>query len=171
MGLYETSKFGNGVLVGSGGNVVSNVHNQFGSRDSGQTVGSFKTEGAEEHLSFNVTGEMLQRGGTDEILVPLVIPGGFVFTSVYVRTLEAFVLGGTTPTILIGTQGSEVTNGFVISEAQAETPGTYDVTATKVGTWAAPINVGTTVGIALGGTLPTVTAAGKLEVIVKYTRP
>lgn len=168
---YETSRFGNGVLVGSGGNVVQNVHNNYGDRDSGETVGVFKTEGGEYELTLNITGEMLNRGGTDEILVPPVIKGGFKIEAVYARVTEVFVASGTTPTVEVGTQGTEVTNGFNLSEAQLEALGTYDLTSTLGGTWAAPINVDTTVGIALGGTLPVVTDAGSVDIIVKYTRP
>jgi len=166
----ETSKFGNGVLVGSGGNVVQNVHNTYADRKSGETIGVFKTEGGENQVSINITGEELLRGGTDEFLVPIVLPLGAVITQVYVQVKEAFVLTGTTPTILIGTQGSEVTNGFVISEAQAEAIGTYDVTATKTGTWAAPVAAAITVGVALGGTTPVVTNVGKMDILFKYNK-
>jgi hypothetical protein len=166
----EVSKFGNGVLVGSGGNVVQNVHNTYADRKSGETIGVFKTEGAEFQVSISLTGEQLLRGGTDEFLVPVVLPVGAVITQVYVQTKQAFVLGGTTPTILVGTQGSEVTNGFVISAAQAQTIGTYDVTATKTGTWNAPVAAAITTGVALGGTLPTVTSVGKLEILFKYNK-
>jgi hypothetical protein len=81
---------------------------------------------------------------------------------------EAFVIGGTTPAIVIGTEGSEATNGFVISEAQGEATGTYDVSGTLTGTWAAPLAAATTVGIDMSGTSPTVTDAGLAEVVVKY---
>lgn len=171
MAGFETSKFGNGVLTGSGGNVVQNVHNYFGTRDSGGVVGVFKTEGAENQLAFNVTGEMLNRGGVDEILVPPVLKGGFVISDVYAVVTEVFVVGGTTPALEIGTQGSEVTNGFTVTEAQLEALGTYDLTAALSGTWAAPINADTTVGIALSGTTPTVGLGGKMDIIVKYTKP
>ena len=165
---YEISKFGNGVLVGSGGNVTSNVHNHFGVRDSGQTVGVNNTYGDEIELRFNVTGEMLNRA--NEILVPPVLKAGFKVEAVYARVTEVFVVTGTTPTVEIGTQGTEATNGFNLSEAQLEALGTYDLTSTLGGTWAAPINADTTVGIALGGTTPAVTNAGKVDIIVKLTR-
>jgi hypothetical protein len=96
------------------------------------------------------------------------LPAGAVVKNVYVEVQEAFVLGGTTPTILLGTDTSEVTNGFVISEAQAEAVATYDVTGTLTGTWAAPLAAETTVGLAMGGTSPTSTTAGKAKVIVEY---
>lgn len=171
MGNYETSKFGNGVLVGSGGNVTSNVHNYYGDRDSGQTVGLNNTGGSQElELTFNITGQMINRGGTDEILVPPTLKAGFKVEAVYARVTEVFVVGGTTPTLEIGTQGSEATNGFNLSEAQLEALGTYDLTSTLGGTWAAPINADTIVGMAPGGTLPTFTDVGKVDIIVKLTK-
>jgi len=169
---FEVAKFGNGVLVGSGGNVVQNVHTKFEGRNLGETVGVYHSQDGETQVSMTITGEQLVRdvASNDAFLVPLILPVGAVIETVYVQVKEAFVLGGTTPTILIGTQGTEVTNGFVITEAQAEAIGTYNVTASKTGTWASPVATAITVGVALGGTLPTVTAAGSLDVIVKYTK-
>ena len=167
---FETSKFGNGVLVGSGGNVVQNVNNYFESRDSGETVGVKKTEGSFNELTLQLTGTQIKRGGTAEFLVAPVLKAGFKITGVYARVTEAFVVTGTTPALEIGTQGSEVTNGFTITEAQLEALGTYDLTSALSGTWAAPINADTTVGIALSGTTPAVTDAGKIEIVVTYVK-
>lgn len=169
---YETAKFGNGVLVGSGGNVKQNVHTSYNTFPLGQQLGVNHSDTAETQITATITGEQLVRdvASNDAFLVPIVLPVGAVLGDVIVQVKEVFVLGGTTPTILIGTQGSEVTNGFVISEAQAEAVGTYNVTATKTGTWASPIATAATVGVALGGTTPTVTSAGRLDVIVKYTK-
>lgn len=169
---YEISKFGNGVAVGSGGNVNGNVHNRYNGQKLGEQAGVNHSDNAVTEITATITGEQLVRDVDtgDAFLVPLVLPVGAVLGDVIVQVKEAFVLGGTTPTILIGTQGSEVTNGFVISEAQAEAVGTYNVTATKTGTWASPIATAATVGVALGGTTPTVTAAGRLDVYVKYTK-
>lgn len=96
------------------------------------------------------------------------IPAGSVIRQVLVEVVEAFALGGTTPTFLIGTDGSEVTNGLVISEAQAEAVATYDVTATLTGTWDALLAAETTIGVALGGGSPTVTAVGHIVLKISY---
>lgn len=169
---FEFTPFGNGVLVGSGGNVVTKVHNKFQGRELGEQNGVYNSVNNETQVSLTITGAQLVRdvATNDAFLVPVVLPVGAVLGDVIVQVKEAFVLGGTSPTILIGTQGTEVTNGFVISKAQAEAVGTYNVTATKTGTWASPIAAAATVGAALGGTTPTVTNAGKLDVIVKYTK-
>lgn len=167
----ETTPFGNGVLVGSGGNVTTNVHNTFAGREIGENTGVYSVDGSNYEVSMTVTGVQISRdvAGGDAFLVPVDLPVGAVLGDVIVQVKEVFALGGTTPTILIGTVTSEVTNGFVISEAQAEAVGTYNVTSTKTGTWAAPIAVAAEVGVALGGTTPTVTEAGEMDIVIKYT--
>lgn len=169
---FENTPFGNGVLVGSGGNVVTKVHNNFAGRELGEQVGVNHSDTAETQITMTITGKQLTRDVAtgDAFLVPIKLPVGAVLGDVIVQVKQAFALGGTNPTILIGTQGSEVTNGFVISEAQAEAIGTYNVTSTKTGTWASPIAAEATVGVALGGTTPTVTTVGRLDILVKYTK-
>ena len=142
------------------------VSNHYGPRDTGNTVGVIKTEGRSEEVSVNFDAAVVAAGGPT--MFDVVLPASACVEEVYVEVTEAFALGGTTPTILIGTDGSEATNGVVVSKAKAEAVGTYK--ATLVGTWAAPIAVDTTVGITLGGTSPTITDAGKAKVIVRYTK-
>lgn len=167
---YYTSPFGNGVLVGSGGNVTSNVHNQFGSRDTGGTQGVAKVEGITEQLIFNVDTTDFNDG--IDSLVAYVIPAGAVIKAAYVDVEVAAAMTGTTPTVLIGTSGSEATNGLVLSEAIVEGTGTSNVTSTLAGTWDAevPLAADTTIGVALGGTTPTVADGGKIRVTIVYDR-
>lgn len=172
---FEKSKFGNGVAVGSGGNVNNqdgDPHNSFGTRLIGQQLGVDHSDTAVTEITATITGEQLVRDAStnDAFLTQLKIPVGAVITRVIVQTKVAFNLGGTTPTILIGTEGSEVTNGFPITEAQAETVGTYDLTAARTGTWNAPFAAVATVGVALGGTTPTVTTAGRMDVLIAYVK-
>lgn len=163
---YEQAKFGDGSGTGSG-NVTTAVSNHYGPRDAGKTVGRIFTEGVKRELSLDIDGDMAS-AESFALLLANTLPAGSVITEAYVEVTEAFVLGGTTPTILIGTATSEVTNGLVISEAQAEAVGTYDVTGTLTGTWASPLAAETTVGLALGGTSPTSTSAGKARVVIRY---
>ena len=145
-----------------------NVHNHYGPRPVGGAKGVYRTEGSENELTIVVTGETIN--STFEL--PVDIPAGAVVTKATAHVTEAFVLGGTTPTILFGTSGSEVTNGGVISEAQAEATGYYDVTASLTGTWdaEAAFAAKTSVGVALGGTTPTADAsAGRVVIVVKYS--
>lgn len=145
-----------------------NVNNHYGPRESGKTVGVVKTEGRVYEASIYIDSETISNGGP--LLVDLKLPDSAIIEDAYVEVTEAFALTGTSPTILVGTDTSEATNGLAISEAQAEAVGTYDVTSTLTGTWASPLAAETTVGVALGGTTPAVGSAGKAKVIVRYTK-
>lgn len=162
---FETSKFGDGSAAGSG-NVVTTVNNHYGPRTSGKTQGVVKTEGTYNELTFQVDAAMVSAEAFP-LLAPK-LPAGAVIKDVTVWVEEAFALGGTTPVIEIGTEGSEATNGFTISEAQAEAAGVFSGTAALSGTWAAPLAAETTVGIDLAGTTPTVGTAGKMRVTIHY---
>lgn len=158
---YETSKFG-GLS-----NVTTTVNTHFGPRSSDGAVGVAKTEGYSNELVISFTGDDV--GNAAYPLLAPSLPAGAVIEDVILKVSEAFVLGGTTPAIEVGTETSEATNGFTISEAQAEATGTYDLTSALSGTWAAPLAAATTVGLAMSGTSPTVTSAGKAKVIVRYS--
>lgn len=143
-----------------------NVSNHYGSRDSGKTIGVVKTEGVMQELKINVDAAMM-----DAEAYPLVVPtlpAGAIIDSVYAKVTEVFIFGGTTPTILIGTETSEVTNGLVMSEAQAEALGSYDLTGTLTGTWGAPLAADTILGLAHGGSSPTNGATGKVDFVIRY---
>lgn len=163
----EQSYFGDGSATG-GGNVTTAVHNQYGPRNAGKTVGVFDTDGAIKELVIDIDGTIVGAGAYP-LLAPK-LPAGAIIEDVYLVVEEAFVLGGTTPVIDIGTEGSEATNGFTITEAQAEAAATYDLTSALSGTWAAGLAAATTVGILLGGGTPTVTSAGKARVVIRYVQ-
>lgn len=160
---FETSQFGDQV---TGANVTSDVNNHYGVRETGKTTGNIKTEGSMNELTLDVDGTMV--GNAAYTLVVPKLPAGAIIEDVYAEVSEAFVLGGTTPAIEIGTEGSEATNGFTITEAQAEAAASYDLTSALSGTWAAPLAAETTLGLALSGTSPTVTSAGKVRVVIRY---
>lgn len=163
----EQSYFGDGSAAGAG-NVTSIVHNQFGPRNAGKTVGSFSVNGALQELVIDFDGTIV--GNAAYPLIAPSLPAGAIIEDVYLVVEEVFALGGTSPAIEIGTEGSEATNGFTISEAQAEAAATYDLTSALSGTWAAGLAAATTIGIALSGTSPTVTSAGKARVVIRYVR-
>lgn len=98
----------------------------------------------------------------------LSLPKGFTWRTGITEVTEAFALGGTTPTILVGVSGSEATNFLAtVSEAQAEAVGVYNEAGG--GTLAAntPLAATSTITIVLGGTSPTVTAAGKMRISIQ----
>lgn len=144
------------------------VNNFYGPRSVGKTAGALETDGVISEYEVVVDSAMI--GGTGVQVLKL--PKGAKVHSIYAKVTEAFSLGGTNPTILIGTSTSEVTNGAVLSKAQAEAIGTYDLTSTITGTWANQLSTSalTTVGYALGGTSPTKTTAGKVKFIIRYIR-
>ena len=162
---FERAPFGDGSASGAG-NVTTAVHTHFGALDSENVQGNVKTEGKMNQLFIEVTGEDVTALAYP-LLAPI-LPAGAVIEDVYAEVTEAFVLGGTTPTILVGTETSEVTNGFVLNETQAEAAGTYDLTNTLTGTWDSPLAAATTLGLSLGGTSPTNTAAGKVRFVINY---
>jgi hypothetical protein len=145
--------------------LVNGVSNYYGARIRHEAVvGRFKTGGAEQELVFYFTG-------ANYALVSAQLPAGaYIISKPIVEIEEAFNLGGTTPTLLIGTSGSVTTNYLCsVSEANAEAIGTY-VSGAPAGTLAVEtvLAANTNLVVGLGGTSPTATAVGKAKVIVKY---
>lgn len=143
-----------------------NVPTFYGPRLSTEgLVGVLKVEGNLNQFSLEFTGQNI----TDDVwaIQTFSIPAGSKVIRAFIEVSEAFVLGGTTPTIDIGTDGSEGTNGFDLTEAQAEAVDVYEET-TFAGTWADRLVADTLVSVALGGSSPTNTAAGRAKVIIEY---
>lgn len=165
---YERSRFGDGSATGSG-NVTTAVNNHYGPRATGKTQGHIKTEGAKYELVIDLDGTMVGNGAFP-LLAPK-LPAGALITDVFADVSEAFVLGGTTPVVDVGTEGSEATNGFTFTEANLENTGTKSVTAALSGTWAAGLAAETTIGVLLGGGgANTVTSAGKVRIVIEYVK-
>jgi len=143
-----------GLIVGFGPNVSDY-----------DSVAEVDMPGLMKELRFEIDGEKFS-GGVYSFIVSKTLPVGAVPVLATIRVTEAFNLGGTTPTIQVGTSGSGAAAVFgSISEANAEAVGTYNTTVT-----ATPLT-GTTTGtlrVSLGGTTPTVTAAGKAYVTLQY---
>lgn len=142
------------------------VQSHYGARGTDDMAGTVKTEGVKRELRLVVDGTMLSNQ-----TLPVAreqIPAGAYILDAHVVVETAFALGGTTPTMVVGTDGSEATNGFSVSEANMEAAGTYEVTSFN-GTWASELAAATTVNIAMGGTSPTSTNAnGRAVVIINY---
>lgn len=148
--------------------VKRGVPNFFGPRTATEGLaGEFRTDGAVKELVLDFTGENIN----DDVYAvqTFTLPAGAKLLRAITEISEAFVLGGTTPTIDVGTDGSEGTNGFDIVEADAEAVGVY-VDTTFAGTWANRLAADTLVSVALGGASPTVTAAGRAKVVLEYVQ-
>lgn len=166
MGNYETQLFGDGVSTTR----VKDVSNHYGTRESGGTKGIVKTEGSYNEYVIDFDGaEAL--AGVFVLQTDIVLPAGSIVEDVYVEIKEAFTItSGASNTFNIGTFTTENTNGFEITEAQAEVVGTYDVTSTLQGTWAAPLAASTIIGIDDdgGGTIAT---SGRAKVLINVWSP
>lgn len=136
------------------------VNNVYGPRktDEGRS-GVINTAGVVKELEVDFRGENYS-------VVSTTIPAGALVLDGYAKVSEAFALGGTTPTLAIGTSGSAATNGVKLTEAQAEATGTYDLTPS--GTWGSVLAAATTVKVELGGTSPTIGTGGNVKVVVRY---
>lgn len=142
------------------------VANFYGPRTALEGLaGHVKTEGAKKQMVIEFAGTNINDGVMDSVVT---LPANALVVAAYADVEEAVTMTGTTPTILIGTNGSEVTNGLVISEAQAEAASVYDVTGTLTGTWAAGLTSDTAVSVTLGGTTPTITNDGRIKVVIEY---
>lgn len=163
---FESSRFG---ATTTSTAVVTQTNTHYNQRFSTRAQGVVKTEGSVNLLSVEVSGEDVSNESF--VLLAPRLPAGAKIEKVWVTVKEALTLGGTSPAISVGTEGSESTNGFDISEAQAEAAGTYDVTSTLAGTWGAPLAAETVLGIDLTGTSPTSADTGLLEFVVEYFAP
>lgn len=147
---------------------VSNHYGERGTQDGVAGGGDLPGNGAIKEAVIYIKGEDFGSGTAFD--TEYTIPAGAKFLEAYAEVTEAFVLGGTTPTINVGTNGTEATNYSIeLSEAQAEAAGSY-YNATGAGTFAAPLAAATVIGVALDGTTPTVTSAGKAKVVIRYIK-
>lgn len=148
---------------------VNNHYNARGLQDGLLAGGKLAVDGSVDEIVIYVKGSDF---GTGTDFVPAgapVLPAGAIVREVVAEVTEAFVLGGTTPTINVGTVSTEGTNYSIeLSEAEAEAIATYD--GTPAGTHAAPLAADALLGVALDGTTPTVTAAGDMKVVIRYSK-
>lgn len=143
---------------------LNGVYNYYGPRDRHEGVqGAMSTISAERELVMLFSGETY-------LTVTGALPAGAMVTgNAMVEVVEAFNLGGTTPVINVGVQGSEGTNRLAqLSEAQAEAIGTYSVASAGTLAVNTPLAAAVVLKVALGGTTPTATTAGKLKLTIPY---
>lgn len=140
-------------------------------------VGVTDQPGHERELVLVVDGEKFV-SGVYQFAESHRLPVGAIPLYAHAEVTELFVLGGTSPTIQIGSTQSTggvpnapaIASGSAaifgsLAEANAEALGTYTLSVT-----ATPLT-STTAGnlqVTLGGTSPTVTAAGKVKIVIGY---
>lgn len=143
---------------------VNGVRNMYGPRTRYEGVaGSFKTVDDERAL-------VIWFDGANYTSVTGTLPAGATITeNAIVEVNEVFNLGGTTPVINIGVSGTEGTNRVAqVSEAQAEALGTYSIASAGTLAKDTPLAAAATIKVALGGTSPTITSAGKMKLTIRY---
>lgn len=143
------------------------VRNHFGPRDRNASglKGSPKTEGRLNELVLRLNTAQVNAGDVGLA----VLPKGALVTGVVVNVITVGALAGTTPAIEIGTDGSEVTNGFSIVEAVVEAVGILAMDDTDMqGTFALPLAADTSLGVSLSGAGAALTASLDMEVIISY---
>jgi hypothetical protein len=142
-----------------------NVSNQYGARSTGLTAG---IDDDFDELTIELTGD----GLNNIFLPPVVIPKNSRMQRATLHVDQAFVLGGTAPTVQVG--GTlPGTNGITLTATDLGSVGAKDVASELTGTWATNSAAGITanerVTIALGGTSPTVTpGVGKATLWIEF---
>lgn len=139
------------------------VYNVYGPRKTAEgRSGQINTAGVVKELELDFRGDNYS-------LVSATLPAGAKVIECVADILEAFALGGTSPTLNIGTSGSAGTNyGIEISEAQAEAVNTVVYDNTAAGTWQSVLAADTTVVVGTDGTTPTVGTGGRAKVVIRY---
>lgn len=145
------------------------VNNFYGPRDTGGSVGEEHSQNSIRVLNIQITPDFLN--GT--YVPPVVFPKGAKVLRYTLRVDEAFTLGGTSPTVIIGGT-APATNGVVLSQAELQAVGSKTPASVGTGTWATTSATGATaaekVTKTLGGTAPTVTAgAGKAILTIEFS--
>ena len=139
------------------------VKNSYGPRQTAEgRSGDIRTAGVVKELEIDFRGDTYS-------YVSATLPKGAKFIEASAKIVKAFALGGTTPTINVGTSGSHGTNYAIeLSKAQAEAVGTVVYNATGAGTFASVLTADTTVVVGLDGTSPTIGTGGLAKVVIRY---
>ena len=108
---------------------LGGVHNHYGPRSTGTSVGVETSGGSGNSLSLYFTKETLE----DKFIPPVVIPKGARFTGGTLTVDEAFA--GLT-SLTFGEAGEEATNGVKLEGTALEEVGTFELDAEAVGEFA-----------------------------------
>lgn len=147
-----------------GKETVNGVTQYYGPRHRHEGVaGQHPSAGAEKEMVIHLSADTY-------LTVSGSLPAGAIITGpAMIEVEEAFALGGTTPTIAIGVDGSETTNYIaLVTEAQAEAVGTYVDASAGTLAMDTVLAAAVTISVALGGTTPTIGTAGKMKVVIPY---
>ena len=139
---------------------------QYGAREVGRAAGIIKTEGSNNELVIDLTGQLLNDG----LVLPLVVPDGSVFTGIAkLLVSEAFDLAAAS-VVEVGEQGLEATNGVSLLEVDLESTGNKDVSGALAGEWAVTSQVAGnhTVDIVFSAGSVADATVGRAKLILEY---
>lgn len=140
------------------------VNNQYNIRNTGGAVGTERSMNSIQTLTYDLTGEMLN----SPFVPPVVVPKGAKIIKVLLVVDQLFDVSAAGTVAVGGTLPA--TNGVVLTEAQLESLGAKDVTASAVGTWSAASTTGTLtaqrVSKAISGTVNA--TVGRASLVVEY---
>ena len=144
------------------------VFTQYGRRNTGGAIGVDHSQNSVHRLTVHLTGEMINSA----LIRPAVMPKGARVLRYFLDVDEAFSLGGTSPTVIVGGT-APATDGVVLTKAELEAVGSKVPASTGTGTWSTSSTTGTTanerVKEVLGGTTPTVSPTqGRATLVVEY---
>jgi hypothetical protein len=142
------------------------VNNHYGPRETGAFNGELPSKGRERELVMDINGAAVTNGGA--LLDDAILPAGADITRVYVCVTTAATSWGNADNVVdVGTDTTEATNGFTMTDTIMDTVATTDMTSELSGTWAAPLAAATTVGFAVSGTTAAM-VGGEAKLIIKY---
>lgn len=137
------------------------VHNHYGPRGTGGSLGVERSTDSKHELSFYMTAKMLNDG----FVPPVVVPKGARMLGYRVHVDEAFV--GVTA-ITVGEAEAESTNGIPLVAGDINATGSRIPTGPATGTWATNSANGTTAAKKIGFTKTGTATAGRGTLIIEY---
>lgn len=136
------------------------VHNHYGPRDTGGSVGVERSTDSVHQLSLYMTAQSLKDG----FVPPVSIPKGVLFLRAVMHVDEAFT--GVTQ-IDVGEVGKEDTNGIPLVVADLSA-GTRVPTGPSVGTWKTDSSTGTTAAAFVGIDVTGTPTAGRGTLVLEF---
>lgn len=159
-----------GTYENSAGLGVYNHYGPRGTQDGVLSGGKLPAHGSVEEMVIYITADDFGTGTTFD--TQFTLPAGSIpLDAIFEVTTAITQTGGTTSTTLhVGTNGSEATNGFSISDAATSLAVITERDSSGAGTWAAALAADTVVGVAVvegGGTITSIDG-GEVKVTVRY---
>jgi hypothetical protein len=147
------------------------VYNHYGVRTTGGAVGQERLTNTTYIVRIDLTGQSIA-DAVAGFMPPVYIPKYANFVSAMLQVDEAFVVTGTTPTLLVGAAGSVATDGFIITEAELEAVGLKALANDGEGTWDVAHASGTAaaakIAMELEGDAAVAATSGKGTLILEY---